>query len=118
VLTGTRHDPLGYDVRLELLGTEYSVAVGVDARTPLRSVEPGTSPAGGPGYRSFMDRFAPAYRAELAAFVDAASTGAQSPCDLHEARAALQVAVAADRSRAERRPVVVADAGGTGPLAS
>ena len=41
VLTGTRHDPLGYDVRLEVFGARNSIAVGVDARSPLRSVEPG-----------------------------------------------------------------------------
>ena len=111
VLTGTRRDPLGYDVRLELFGTGDSVAVGVDARTPLRSLEPGASPAGD-GYRDFIDRFEAAYRAELAAFVDAVLDGGDSPCDLREARAALAVALAADRSRAERRPVAVADVGG------
>ena len=41
ILSGTRHDPLGYDVRLEVFGTADSIAVGVDERTPLRSVEPG-----------------------------------------------------------------------------
>jgi myo-inositol 2-dehydrogenase/D-chiro-inositol 1-dehydrogenase len=119
VLTGTRRDPLGYDVRLELFGTGDSIAVGIDARTPLRSVEPNTPHAAQPGYRTFMDRFAPAYRAELAAFVEAIRTRAESPCDLREARAALQVAIAADRSRAEHRPVAVAegDAGGTTPPA-
>ena len=43
--------------------------------------------------------------AELAMFVNTVSTGGESACTLHEARAALAVAVAADRSRAERRPV-------------
>jgi myo-inositol 2-dehydrogenase/D-chiro-inositol 1-dehydrogenase len=118
VLTGARHDPLGYDVRLELFGTADSLAVGVDGRTPLRSAEPGTPPAAAPGYRDFMDRFADAYRAELAAFVETVRTDAASPCDLREARAALQVALAADRSRAEHRPVAVAATGGTSPPAS
>ena len=104
VITGTRHDPLGYDVRLEMFGTGDSVAVGVDDRTPLSSLEPGQAPAAD-GYRDFIDRFAPAYRAELAAFVDAAASATPSPCGLAEARAALVAALAADRSRAERRPV-------------
>src|SRR6266511_3910603 len=30
VLTGTRHDPLGYDVRLEVFGTRDTIAVGLD----------------------------------------------------------------------------------------
>lgn len=107
VLTGTRHDPLGYDVRLELLGTRDSIAVGADERSPLHSVEPGAPPPAGPGYEGFLDRFEGAYRAELAAFVAAVRDGAPSPCPLAEARAALAVALAADRSRAERRPVSI-----------
>jgi myo-inositol 2-dehydrogenase/D-chiro-inositol 1-dehydrogenase len=105
VLTGTRHDPLGYDVRLEVFGTRDSIAVGADARTPLRSVEPGGAAPAPSGYRDFLDRFEPAYRSELEAFVGTVRSGGPSPCSLAEARAALVVALAADRSRTERRPV-------------
>lgn len=107
VVTGTRHDPRGYDVRLEVFGTHDSVAVGVDARVPYRSLEPGVAAPGAPGYASFVERFEAAYRAELAAFVQTVRDGDPSPCTLREARAALAAAVAADRSRAERRPVLV-----------
>lgn len=107
ILSGTRHDPLGYDVRLEVFGTADSIGVGVDARSPLRSVEPSAAQAAGPGYRNFLERFAPAYRAEIAAFVDMLRAGGDTPCGLDEARAALLVALAADRSRAERRPVAI-----------
>jgi myo-inositol 2-dehydrogenase/D-chiro-inositol 1-dehydrogenase len=110
LVSGTRHDPLGYDVRLEVFGTGDSIAVGLDGRTPLRSVEPG-APARGPGYRDFMDRFEAAYREELAAFVATVRDGGPSPCPLEEARAALGAALAADRSRAERRPVSVEEVG-------
>jgi myo-inositol 2-dehydrogenase / D-chiro-inositol 1-dehydrogenase len=48
IVSGTRHDPLGYDVRLEVFGTGDSIAVGVDTRSPYRSVEPGV-PAPQPG---------------------------------------------------------------------
>jgi myo-inositol 2-dehydrogenase / D-chiro-inositol 1-dehydrogenase len=106
VLTGTRHDQRGYDVRLEVFGSRDSIAVGLGARTPLRSVEPG-APAPGPGYASFLERFEAAYRQELAEFVATVLTGGPSPCPLPEARAALAVALAADRSRAERRPVSI-----------
>jgi myo-inositol 2-dehydrogenase/D-chiro-inositol 1-dehydrogenase len=54
-----------------------------------------------------MERFAAAYRAELETFVECVRDGKPSPCTLQDARAALAVAVAADRSRAERRPVTV-----------
>ena len=108
VITGARHDGLGYDVRLEVFGSADSVAVGLDARSPLRSVEPG-SRAPERAYRDFLERFEAAYRAELAAFVDAVRRRGESPCPLTEARAALLVALAADRSRRERRPVVVSE---------
>ena len=81
------------------------LAVGLEGRSPLRSVEPGAPPAPARAYGNFVERFEAAYRAELAAFVDAVRSGGGSPCTLDEARAALLVALAADRSREERRPV-------------
>ncbi|MEO9174929.1 MAG: Gfo/Idh/MocA family oxidoreductase [Gaiellales bacterium] len=107
ILTGTRHDPLGYDVRLEAFGTRDSIAVGLDARTPLRSVEPGVPASPGAGYRDFMDRFEPAYRTELERFVATVREGGSTACSLDEARAAMQIAIAADRSRGARRPVAI-----------
>jgi myo-inositol 2-dehydrogenase / D-chiro-inositol 1-dehydrogenase len=105
VLSGTRHDGRGYDVRLEAFGTRDTIAVGVDPRSPIRSVEPGVPQPAQAGYRNFLERFADAYRAELAAFVEAVRTGGESGCTLDDARAALVVASACDRSRRERRPV-------------
>jgi myo-inositol 2-dehydrogenase / D-chiro-inositol 1-dehydrogenase len=109
IVSGTRRDPLGYDVRLEVFGTGDSIAVGQDARTPIRSAEPGAPGPPPAAYRDFWDRFAPAYRKELTAFVRTVRTGSPSPCSLAEARAALAVALAAERSRAERRPVSIAE---------
>jgi myo-inositol 2-dehydrogenase / D-chiro-inositol 1-dehydrogenase len=111
IVSGTRHDPLGYDVRLEVFGTKDSIAVGQDRRSPIRSVERGVDPPEAPAYRNFLDRFGPAYRNELAAFVATVRDGAPNACSLDEARAALSVALAADRSRAERRPVSVEEVG-------
>jgi len=48
-----------------------------------------------------------AYRAELAEFVRTVRDRRESACPLAEARAALVVALASDRSRAERRPVSI-----------
>jgi myo-inositol 2-dehydrogenase / D-chiro-inositol 1-dehydrogenase len=106
IVSGARHDPLGYDVRLELFGSAESIVVGVDSRSPIRSVEPGAPPPG-LGYRNFLERFEAAYGAELAVFVDTIRNGGESACTLEDARAALVVALAADRSRAERRPVSI-----------
>lgn len=107
ILSGTRHDPRGYDVRLEAFGTRDSIAVGLDARSPIRSVEPGVTPSSETGYRDFMDRFEPAYRSELVTFVATVRDSGTSACPLAEAQAAMQVALAADRSRAERRPIEI-----------
>ena len=111
ILSGTRRDPLGYDVRLEVFGTTDSIVAGDDGRSPIRSIEPGAPPREGPAYRDFWDRFAPAYRIELAAFVETVRAGTPSPCPLAEARAALAVALAAERSRRERRPVTIEEVG-------
>src|SRR3954454_5323651 len=107
IVSGTRHDPLGYDVRLEVFGTIDSIAVGVDARSPYRSVEPNAPAPPEPGYANFLDRFGAAYRAELEQFVERVRDGGPSPCTLADGRAALAAALAADRSRAEHRPVRV-----------
>jgi myo-inositol 2-dehydrogenase / D-chiro-inositol 1-dehydrogenase len=111
VLTGGRHDPLGYDVRAELFGSRDSVAVGVDARTPLRSVEPGTPPSEKTGYPNFQDRFLDAYRAELKYFLSLASGEVENPCTARDALEALKIALAADLSLAEHRPVGVSEVG-------
>ena len=111
VATATRNDPRGYDVRMEVFGLRDSVAVGWDERTPLRSLEPGVQPSTRPGYEDFLHRFEPAYRAELHAFLEAVKSGAESPCTVTDARQALAVALAADRSVREHRPVQVKEVG-------
>ena len=107
IVSGTRRNPLGYDVRLEVLGTGDNIAVGVDARSPIRSVEAGAPPLQTPGYANFLERFGPAYRDEVEAFVETVQRGGSSSCTLRDARAALRVALAADRSREQRRPVSI-----------
>jgi myo-inositol 2-dehydrogenase/D-chiro-inositol 1-dehydrogenase len=106
-VAGTRYNARGYDVRLEVLGSEDSVSVGLDDRLPLRSVEPGvTFPAGQP-YPVFMDRFLGAYVAELTAFAEVALGAISSPCTVADALEAFYVAEACELSRREHRPVRV-----------
>jgi len=70
VVSNSRHNARGYDVRMEIHGFADSIAVGLEDKLPLRSVEPGvTFPAGTP-HDFFMDRFTAAYRAELTAFTE------------------------------------------------
>jgi myo-inositol 2-dehydrogenase/D-chiro-inositol 1-dehydrogenase len=96
---------------MELFGLRDSVAVGWDDRTPLRSLEPGIPPPGNAGYKDFLHRFEPAYRAELRAFLTALRDGTDSPCPATDARQAVAVSLAADRSMNEHRPVKVQEIG-------
>ncbi len=109
VVLGARHDPRGYDIRMEVFGSKDSVVVGMDDHTPLRSVEPGVAPPPGPPYQFFRDRFADAYRAELAAFVEVARGERASPCTVEDAEWALRIAEACELSRLEHRPVRLAE---------
>jgi myo-inositol 2-dehydrogenase / D-chiro-inositol 1-dehydrogenase len=108
-VAATRHNPAGYDIRMEVHGSRGSVAVGWDDRMPLRSAEPGVAAPPGPPYRDFLDRFAPAYRAEMHAFVDLVAGRSPNPCPPEDARAAFVAALAAGRSAVEGRPVAIAE---------
>jgi myo-inositol 2-dehydrogenase/D-chiro-inositol 1-dehydrogenase len=109
VVSNTRYNGAGYDVRLEVLGSQDSIGVGLDERLPLRSAEAGTTfPSGGP-YPSFMERFADAYRCELEAFVDLAARGGESPCTMQEALEAFYIAEACEVSLARHQPVQVGE---------
>jgi myo-inositol 2-dehydrogenase/D-chiro-inositol 1-dehydrogenase len=109
VLTVTRHDPLGYDVRTEIYGSKDSIAVGLGPRMPLRSVEPGVPPPAGPAWSNFLVRFEAAYAAELAAFLEVAAGRRASPCGARDGVEALRVAEAATTSLKERRIVRLAE---------
>ncbi|MCH8818265.1 MAG: Gfo/Idh/MocA family oxidoreductase [Chloroflexi bacterium] len=111
IFSGTRHDPRGYDVRLELFGSKDSVMAGMDARSPIRglgrSSQKETGMDTGDEYPDFMTRFEAAYRAELSDFIDVAAGKGEPRATGRDARAALRIALAAERSMAERRPVTL-----------
>jgi myo-inositol 2-dehydrogenase / D-chiro-inositol 1-dehydrogenase len=105
VVSNSRYNARGYDVRLELHGSADSIAAGLDDRLPLRSAEPGvTFPAAAP-HSFFMDRFGDAFRAELAAFTEVVAGVAPSPCPVDDALEATWVAEACTLSLREHRPV-------------
>ena len=104
-MTASRHDPRGYDVRAELFGSKDSISVGMDAKMPLRSVEPGVPAPAETGWAGFIERFTPAYTAELRAFAEVAAGRVPSPCTARDGVEALRIAEAATRSLAEHRPV-------------
>jgi myo-inositol 2-dehydrogenase/D-chiro-inositol 1-dehydrogenase len=107
VVSNTRYNGRGYDVRLELHGSADSIAAGLDERLPLRSVEPGAAFPGGPPHRFFMDRFRAAYRRELIAFTEVVTGDRESPCTVADAVEAGWIAEACTLSLHERRPVTM-----------
>ena len=109
VLGQTRHDPRGYDVRMEIVGSRDSVTVGLGPRTPIRSLEPDAATAPGAAWTSFLDRFEVAYTEEVRAFVQVARGAIRSPCTAHDALEAMRISVAATQSLANGRPVCMAD---------
>ena len=107
LVAGTREDGRGEDVRLEVVGSKDSAAVGMNARTPLRLLDPIGIEAGHPPYMSAFDRFAAGYVAEMEHFLAFAAGRAENPCPPRDALGTLLVAVAAERSRAADAPVAV-----------
>ncbi|AJP04547.1 dehydrogenase [Streptomyces cyaneogriseus subsp. noncyanogenus] len=110
--TATRLHGAGYDVRMELAGELDQIVVGLDDRTPIASTEPAGPPAAEKPWTGFVDRFGPAYEAELSAFVEVVRGERPNPCDGREALQALRIAEACELSRRERRPVRLAEIAG------
>src|SRR5664280_3830064 len=70
LISGSRYNARGYDVRLEELGSKDFVCVGMDDRLPLRSVEERVDFPSAMPYTDFMERFRQGYVDELVAFTD------------------------------------------------
>jgi myo-inositol 2-dehydrogenase/D-chiro-inositol 1-dehydrogenase len=104
IVSSTRYNAAGYDVRLEALGSKDSLVAGLDARTPLTPTQ-GNAPAA--PYGGFLERFGDAYRAELRAFTEVVAGAIRSPCPPEEALEAAYLAEACELSRREGRAVLV-----------
>ena len=109
VMTALRHNEAGYDIHVEIHAAKDTLAIGIDPRTPWRSVEADAPPLAGPAYPSFFVRFADAYKAELAHFLRFARGEAENACTAADALEALRIAEAAGRSWRERRTVKLAE---------
>jgi myo-inositol 2-dehydrogenase/D-chiro-inositol 1-dehydrogenase len=105
LVSNSRYNPRGHDVRLEIHGSADSVAVGLEDRLPLRSVEPGVTFPAGPPHYFFMDRLADAFRAELTTFTEVVAGARPSPCTIADALETGWVAEACTASLQQRRPV-------------
>jgi myo-inositol 2-dehydrogenase/D-chiro-inositol 1-dehydrogenase len=106
-VTATRYSGGGHDVRMEVIGSDGTLGVGFDRSLAVTSAEDGVDFPLGPRHWSFMERFLPAYRAELSAFVQVAAGQRPSPCTVEDGLQAFRVAEACERSRHENRPVTL-----------
>jgi myo-inositol 2-dehydrogenase / D-chiro-inositol 1-dehydrogenase len=107
-LVGGRHNPAGYDVRMELAGSKGAISAGQNGRGPGKAAD-GSGQAAAERYADCLDRFRSAYVAEIEAFMGMIEGRVANPCPLDAARDALLIADAAQRSARERRPVAVAE---------
>lgn len=112
VVSATRYNGGGHDVRMEVMGSQGTLGVGYDDSLAVRSAEVGVGYPRGPQKWSFMERFLSAYRTELAAFCDVVAGRADSPCTVADALEAFRVAEACEVSRATGRSVALAEIGG------
>ncbi len=109
VVSNTRTNGRGYDVRLEVHGTLDAVAAGLDEGLPLRPTQPGVTWPTGPAHTFFMDRLAQAFQRELETFCAVAAGELASPCTVSDAMGTAWVAEAATLSAREKRPVRIAE---------
>lgn len=107
VVSNTRTNGRGYDVRLEVHGVADAVAAGLDEGLPLRSTTPGATWPTGPAHAFFMDRLAEAFRIELGVFTRVAAGELDNPCTVTDAMGTAWAAEAATLSLAEHRPVTI-----------
>ncbi|GAB3580050.1 Gfo/Idh/MocA family protein [Calidifontibacter terrae] len=104
-ISSTRYNGQGHDVRTEVFGSKGSMCVGLDESLAMQSAEGGIDWPKGPVHTTFMERFQPAYVAELTAFFDVAAGKRPSPCTVADALQAFRIAEACEMSRAGNRVV-------------
>lgn len=109
LMSTTRYNGGGHDVRMEVMGERGTITAGLDHSLAMTSAEPDVDFPRGPQRWSFMERFLPAYRAELTTFFEVAAGRAPSPCTIADALEAFRTAEACELSRAQRRPVALTE---------
>jgi myo-inositol 2-dehydrogenase/D-chiro-inositol 1-dehydrogenase len=106
-ITNSRHSAYGYDQRLEAFGSTGLLQVGNVGETLVAHWSAGSVEARSPYLDFFLQRYAEAYRAELAAFIDLVNGGIPRSPTFEDGRAALILADAATRSAASGATVAV-----------
>jgi scyllo-inositol 2-dehydrogenase (NAD+) len=97
----------GYDIRCEVVGAEGTIAIGYLRETPVLVMnKAGVTHDVVP---HFPQRFGKAYTTQIEAFVECLQNDAPPPVTLADARAALQISLAATISQHEERVVYVSE---------
>lgn len=107
VIVNSRTCAYGYDQRLEAFGDAGSLEAGNMTATTVRASSATQTEAAGPVLNFFLQRYMPAYRAELAEFVAAIKEDREPAVGFADGRAALVLAEAAIESVATGRVVRV-----------
>ena len=111
LITALRHNEAGYDIHVEIHAAKDTLAIGVDPRTPWRSVEADAPKLAGPAYPSFFVRFGAAYVDELSYFLRFARGEVPNLCTAADALEALRIGEAAGKSWREGRTVKLSEIG-------
>jgi myo-inositol 2-dehydrogenase / D-chiro-inositol 1-dehydrogenase len=106
-ITNSRRSVFGYDQRLEAFGSDGMLSVGNQHPTSVR-LSNATQTEAAPEYLNFfLDRYTPAYRAELDHLITAIEQGSQPGPGFTDGREALALADAAVESLQTGRAVTV-----------
>ena len=107
-INNSRRAVYGYDQRIEVLGAKGRLLADNWAPTTVELAN-GDAVAVDKPLHFFLERYAAAYKAELAAFVNAVKRRTTMPVGGEDGRQALLLAEAAYRSLQLRRPVKLAE---------
>jgi myo-inositol 2-dehydrogenase/D-chiro-inositol 1-dehydrogenase len=105
-INNSRRASYGYDQRLEVHGSKGRLLAGNRTATTVELADASAVRGDKPLY-FFLERYADAYRAELAAFVHAVSNRQPLPVTAHDGRQAIVLAEAAVKSLKTGRPVKI-----------
>jgi predicted dehydrogenase len=103
----SRNALYGYDIRTEILGTEGGLNIGYYRQTPLLVMN--TQGISHDMVPYIIERFGDAYLAETRDFVERVLDDREAAVDGYDARAALEIGLAATRSYKEARPVALSE---------
>ncbi len=104
-IENSRRSGFGYDVRTEIFGSKGALLIGDSRQTPIRWLD--DSGVHEDHQYFFLERFARAYESEMLAFIEAVRKGLPTLVTGADGRAAMVLAIAAERSRVLGQPVPV-----------